>query len=114
MSVIFLRSDVTVCIFIFSNRLAIEKIAGRGERRIAQRVNLDSEPKMEIHLHQKWMKGGWKWPGASKRSRPMQILRAARSPRAWSLAGGVYPLLCTRWDPHANSAALSGRALGRF
>src|SRR5215207_7306096 len=29
----------------------------------------------------------------------------------WPLAGGAYPLLSTRWDPHANSAALSGRAL---
>src|SRR5215217_8300990 len=32
-------------------------------------------------------------------------------PRAWSLAGGVYPLLRTRWDLRADSAALSGRAL---
>src|SRR5918997_2388798 len=69
-SVIFVRSGATVCMIIFSNRLAIEKIAGRGERRIAQRVNLDSEPKMEMHLHQK-VDG--KWPGASKRSRPVQL-----------------------------------------
>src|SRR5829696_3105034 len=37
--------------------------------------------------------------------------RAARSPPGWPLAGGAYPLLRTRWDLRANSAALSGRAL---
>src|SRR5215218_10496168 len=115
MSVIFLRSDVTVCIFIFSNRLAIEKIAGRGERRIAQRVNLDSEPKMEIHLHQKvderWMEMAGSFEKASPGTAPPRV---PRSPPDWPLAEEVYPLLRTRWDPHTNSAALSGRALGRF
>src|SRR5215204_3681507 len=32
-----------------------------------------------------------KWRGASKRSRPVQVLGAGRSPRTWPLAGGVYP-----------------------
>src|SRR5215204_909481 len=37
--------------------------------------------------------------------------RAARSPPGWPLAGEAYSLLRTRGDLHANSAALSGRAL---
>src|SRR5918994_5360771 len=63
---------------------------------------------MEIHLHQK-VDG--KWWGASKSSRPVQVLRAASAPPGWPLlAGGAYPLR-TRWDLRADSGALSGRAL---
>ena len=68
-------------------------------------VNFGLEPKMEKNLHQK-VDGNC--PGASKRSRPVQVPCGHVSP-------GIAPLrrsvpLRTRRDLHADPGALSGRA----